>query len=1308
LEPKEPGPDEDHLRYPAGRFEVTGRIARGGIGVVLRGRDPDLGREVAVKVLRQRHLKAPGVVQRFVEEAQIGGQLQHPGIVPVYELGLRVNGQPFFAMKLVRGETLAALLDARRDSGDDSRKILSIFERVCQTVAYAHARGVVHRDLKPSNVMVGRFGEIQVIDWGFAKVLPRGGVADELPAPGTSPEITRIATVRTESDGAESQVGSVMGTPAYMPPEQALGQVDALDERSDVFALGAILCEILTGRSPYVPEDGDVVVQAAAGRLDDAWSRLDACGGEPEMTALCRSCLAATPATRPRHAGAVADAVAGHLAEVEARAQRARIGAIEERARATRAKVRAEEARDAAAAQRRRRRQVRALAAAVLLALAVLGGGWLVSERERAERIRSTETSVEKWLDEALQLQQEGSFAGAVEAATRACELAAKAGISTRLRQQAGQRLAEGHQASDAAAREKRDAALLERLEAIRIRTGDGFDFDPVAADLAFHAAFLQADLDLAAASAAAEIRSRLGPGAIASALRDWARLRDRDARVLEELADAVAPGTGQPDQEGSPHAFWLALNRARSLMQLEPPQAGSAVRFYLAALAHKPDHACLWHQLGVAYRTSGDYERELRALRRAAETSPRHAGHELLYGIALEELGLQDEAMAAYRRAVALDAEHVDAAHRLGVALQQAGSLDEAVELLRSAVRIQPQRARLHFALANALFQTGDTAGAAASYRAAAALAPRDAAMRNNLGVALLRDGLPEQALAALRKAVELDPNCREARYNLGLALHAERAAEDGIPQLREALAWDGDRKPSHAPWGTLLADGGSFVGAVSVLRAAITQAPKRADLWCDLGDVHRRQRKFGVAVGAFDRAITLEPRNGRAHTGRGMALLRLGRRGKSLAALRRGVELLPEEALAHSKLGYGLAKCGKFDAALAPLRRALELDPALAEAHFFLGVCFDRKGSAQEAAEWIGRSLELDPARADAQNAFSVVLCNSKQDSEAAIRASHAAVRLRPRAAQFHCNLGNALRENRDGRRAADEYRRAIDLDPKFAAAYSNLGVVLADFMDDHEGAIAENRKCLQHIPQQDVRFQAMVHRNLGMNLRMIGDMEGALAANLKAVQIDRNSREAWVGYASLLVHLGDFAKATPAYREAVRCEPRRIRTRVALGECLVAEKNYGEAIRVWRETCERAPNDPRPTHKLAWLLATCPDPSLRRPEQAVTLAEHAVALDPQTVSVRTLGAALYSAGRYAEALATLEQASAQYLDGGGAPVRICLAMAHYRVGHAAEARQWCRSAAALLEGSSGWNREYFRRLLEEARRLLAGDDG
>jgi WD40 repeat protein/serine/threonine protein kinase len=325
------------------RYQLLGEIARGGMGAVLLGRDMDLGRDLAVKVLLDSHKDKPGVIQRFIEEAQIGGQLQHPGVTPVYELGQLADQRPFFSMKLVKGDTLSKLLSDRDDIAADRSKLIGIFEQVCQTMAYTHSRGVIHRDLKPANIMVGAFGEVQVMDWGLAKVLSTGGVADEKVARKKQSPDTLIQTMRSitgnspgsfGSTGSETQMGSVMGTPAYMAPEQALGEIDMLDRRTDVFGLGSILAEILTGQPPYVAEDGKQIYRMASrGKLDDCFTRLDGCGADEELISLAKKCLELEPADRPKDASALTEEVTGYLESVETRLRKTEVERASEAAR---------------------------------------------------------------------------------------------------------------------------------------------------------------------------------------------------------------------------------------------------------------------------------------------------------------------------------------------------------------------------------------------------------------------------------------------------------------------------------------------------------------------------------------------------------------------------------------------------------------------------------------------------------------------------------------------------------------------------------------------------------------------------------------------------------------------------------------------------------------------------------------------------------------------------------------------------------------------------------------------------------------
>jgi eukaryotic-like serine/threonine-protein kinase len=237
---------------PAARYADEGEVGRGGMGAVRRIFDRVLMRSVAMKLIEPVVSRTDSGI-RFVEEAQITGQLDHPNIVPVYEFGTAATGQLYFTMKLVSGQTLHELIaglhgpdaTSSRALWDEAlERILRLLLRVCEAVAFAHSRGVIHRDLKPANIMIGTHGQVYVMDWGLGLLL----AGRRSTAPGPAPEASE-GSIRTS--GRSSRATGVEGTPAYMAPEQALGQTDAIDARTDVFALGALLYQVLTGRPPF-------------------------------------------------------------------------------------------------------------------------------------------------------------------------------------------------------------------------------------------------------------------------------------------------------------------------------------------------------------------------------------------------------------------------------------------------------------------------------------------------------------------------------------------------------------------------------------------------------------------------------------------------------------------------------------------------------------------------------------------------------------------------------------------------------------------------------------------------------------------------------------------------------------------------------------------------------------------------------------------------------------------------------------------------------------------------------------------------
>ena len=232
------------------RYLDLGLLGKGGMGEVRKVRDTLLHRNIAIKIMDPQYSHTQRAIQRFIEEAQVGAQLQHPNIVPIHDFGKMPDGRYFFTMKEIKGREFRELIHELHLAANGSvdlnsgarvtlRYLIQIFHTVCETIAYSHSLKVIHRDLKPENIMVGNFGEVLVVDWGIAKVLD------------SRSEESLVQTERQITGANQTRFGMVAGTPAYMSPEQAMGRVDLVDERTDIYALGAILYEILSGHPAY-------------------------------------------------------------------------------------------------------------------------------------------------------------------------------------------------------------------------------------------------------------------------------------------------------------------------------------------------------------------------------------------------------------------------------------------------------------------------------------------------------------------------------------------------------------------------------------------------------------------------------------------------------------------------------------------------------------------------------------------------------------------------------------------------------------------------------------------------------------------------------------------------------------------------------------------------------------------------------------------------------------------------------------------------------------------------------------------------
>jgi serine/threonine-protein kinase len=732
------------------RVQLLGEIARGGMGVVLKGRDPDLGRDLAVKVLLESHKETPDLVRRFVEEAQIGGQLQHPGVVPVYELGTFGHRRPYFTMKLVKGRTLAELLSDRESPDYDLPRFLGIFQQVCQTMAYAHARNVIHRDLKPSNVMVGSFGEVQVMDWGLAKVLPKGGIVDDAEAGKVKRHETVISTARLVSDSELSQAGSVMGTPSYMAPEQARGEMERVDERADVFALGSILCEILTGHPAFEGRSaGEIHRKAALGDLAAATAALEASGADGELIALANHCLAREKEDRPKDAGEVAERITTHLAGVQQRLRATELERAAEQARAEESRRTAEVAEAKARAEIRARRLTGALAAALLVLIAAGGGGYAWFHQQRSERQGRVELALREADVFHAEVRRIGDdparWSKAVDAARSVERLLADARDESIRKRVAA--LVESTSREARAA--ENDKKLLDTL--IDIRSEHADDRDGRVVDAAYATAFRGAGIDLAKSpptDAGIWIKSRPAAVAIAMAagLDDWAAVRrekQRDREGAQQLTEAARAADPDPWRTGLRNALDLPEQQERLDALRTLPRSAEFDLLPPVSLV----------LLGTALSDAGDPQTAESVLRQAQRRHPGDVEINYTLALCLEKLARREEAIRYYTAARAIRPE---TAHALAHALDLKGEWPEAVESFRELARLRPTSGRHFMCLGETLKKRGRIREAGIALDAAIAAVrevirqrPDDAWAHATFGSALRSTGKIDEALA-------------------------------------------------------------------------------------------------------------------------------------------------------------------------------------------------------------------------------------------------------------------------------------------------------------------------------------------------------------------------------------------------------------------------------------------------------------------------------------------------------------------------------------------------------------------------------
>jgi eukaryotic-like serine/threonine-protein kinase len=878
--PVAPAPPAAGLPHVPG-YEVEALLGRGGMGVVYRARHLALKRDVALKMLAGGHA-APADRSRFRAEAEAVARLQHPNIVQIYEVG-DAGGLPYIALELVEGGSLAERLAGRPLPPREAARLVAA---LAEGMHLAHSRNLIHRDLKPGNVLLA-------------------GVAGA-PVDQCQPKVTDFGLVRqTDADSGKTRVGVVMGTPSYMAPEQAEGRAHAAGPPADVYALGAILYECLTGRPPFQGATPLETLEQVRTREPAAPSALRH-GVPRDLETICLKCLRKPPERRYSSAREMADDL-GRFARGEPVA--ARPVGVAERVRKWAL----------------RRPAVAGLLAAVTLLTSAGGGGiWLLSQQRAVARGRQAQTDLE--VLGILQRAQAKLMTGwdAHDLATlteariesdQAAGVAQGGGASPEVRQKAEafQRDAAGRQERARKNRELMEAALdITTVESASYKSGAGGALVNKSADEQYAAAFSRWGLDVDRATDA-EVIARLGaePDVVVqeliAALDNWTQARRRPDRVSADW-ERLYRLAGQMDRS----------ERRRRLRGLLVGRIAPRPEGLVGAVGAASPWLALWELTG------GGARRQLQAV--LGETDP---SSELVQALVMSADACQAQgdlagAEQVLRRALAARPDHIVLIVRLAKLLERWGPprFSEAVVYFRAAYALNPNMSK---SLCYALNRMGRYEESEEFNREMIRRQPDNVEFHRMLCAGLIAQEKYRPLEEASLKFIDRNPNLAQAHNAYGVALAGQRRFAEAEKAYRKALALDPNDAWVHNNLGPVLVELGKYEEASVVYRKALKLKSEFQLVYVNLGALLMRQQRFDEALATYRKAVEVLP-DALAYTGLGSCLANHFQDNEGAeAAFRKAVALRPDFMLANYSLGYVLLKQGKHAEAADVFRQLL-----------------------------------------------------------------------------------------------------------------------------------------------------------------------------------------------------------------------------------------------------------------------------------------------------------------------------------------------------------------------------------------------
>ncbi len=1217
-----------------GRYPIVGHLGAGGMGEILLVRDEELGRDLAAKVI----LGEPGAVldqqklEKFLLEAQITGQLQHPNIVPIHELGLTEEGQVYFTMKRVEGEDLAQRLGTlavesrhrlasitdhtrhktQRRYGERSpaaamTQLLEILLKVCAAIGFAHSRGVIHRDLKPANIMVGRFGEVQVMDWGLAKLIGH----PDLLADAVIPDLQagRLGRVTGASDSKQplqTMDGVVMGTPAYMPPEQAEGRIDEIDGRADIYALGAILYEMLTYEPPYVGKHfRSVLERVTQGALISPSARSPERSIPWELEAVVLKAMALEPADRYQQ-------VAQLEAEIQAYLDGRTLSAVRYslRQRLTKWVLRNRAASLASVAVllmgiglfwgfriQADRQQARELARKERLLLVRAAGlrKKLTTQRARLARLKGphsprlrqpngelARSAVSNWYQAhtdtldllgklaALGQQVPTPWAGrmlnrpAIDRERQALSLSA-ARMAARLGDYTLARVWVSR--ASIAGLNDRQAQQLRRWVA-RLRRQRAEASVRQARRVLRRARHVRTDQTESFESNLTELVRRRGPDLVRLLLRreyldsphEWVRRLAIEA--LGKMGDTRTLG-----EEGMDPVQALCSRLQRIDLERQMESAVSLARalgFLRDARAHAILNQRRWQagqQSRFWKRTEGPYRR-IPLAARAPETVQQF----LQRGNALAVRGDFDAAIADYDRALLLEPGQASVYKNRGLARAGKGNYKGAIADYKQAIRLRGLDPGMYNCRGGAWLELGQLSKAIADFTGAIGLAPNAPAGYRNRGRARARQKNWKGALEDFTRVLALSPEHMQTYNNRGIARRYLGDTAGAIKDFGRAIKLNPRYAAAYANRGRAYTDLGDHVRALEDYTRALRIDPKSPVTYSNRSVAYYKRGQLARAIADATRAIELRPGFVAAYFNRANARYLQGDSPGALRDYRQAIRLDPKHADSYNNRGNIFLAQNKLVSALRSYDRAIELRPNDARNHHNRGWARELKGDARGALEDYDLALRLNPRYAQAYNTRGVFYVKHKKPRRA-LEDFTQAIKINPWFGEAYLNRGIAYRRLEQLERAMADYNQAIEISPERAEAYRKRGELRAAQMDafgsmrDYQRALklekgrsseGEFARRIERNPED-----AEAHMGRGLLREIAGRLPLAIADYRRALEIKPRWWRPWYAYGRGLSRLGRSAQALDAMRAAHRLAPATQRTWLARLLRTLAEK-------------------------------------------------------------------------------------------------------------------------------------------------------